>query len=176
MSFDDYLPHLFCLIDEEFDCLIRATGPLRHHGRPPTLHDGEVLTMVTAGEFLGIDTDKHIHAFFRRYHGREFPNPSRVHRTTFVRQAANLWRAAQLLHGRLVGRLPLADGASGRAALWLIDSFPLHACRFARAEGSRLFKGRGAAFGHDHVARGTSLGFRACTCAARTAGRWPESS
>ena len=159
MSFDDYLLRLFCLIDEGLQDLARAAGPRRHHGRPPTLADSEVLTMALAGEFLGIDTDRHIYAFFRRYHRREFPSLGRVHRTTFVRQAANLWRAAQLLHGRLVGRLPLADEVSGEAP-WLLDSFPLHVCRFARAKGSGLFKGRGAAFGHDHVARGTFFGFR----------------
>ena len=158
MSFDDYLLHLFCLIDEGIEELTRSAGPLRHHGRPPTLADSEVLTMVLAGEFFGIDTDRGIYAFFRRYHRREFPSLGRVHRTTFVRQAANLWRAAQLLHGRLVGRLPLRDEVSGEE-LWLLDSFPLHVCRIARARGAKLFKGT-AAFGHDHVARGTFFGFR----------------
>ncbi len=160
MSFDDYLLHMFCLMDEELKDLTRRVGPLRQHGRPPTLADSEVLTMVLAGEFLGIDTDKGIYAIFRRHHRREFPALARVHRTTFVRQAANLWRAAQLLHARLLGRLPLRDEAVDGEPLWLVDSFPLHVCRFARAKGSRLFKGHGAAFGHDHLERNTFFGFR----------------
>jgi hypothetical protein len=158
MTFDDYLLHLFCLVDDELAALVRATGPLRHHGRATTLADSEVLTMELAGEFLGLDTDEGIYAFFRRYHVREFPALARVHRTTFVRQAANLWRAAQLLQGRLAARLPVPDEVSGEA-LWLVDSFPLHVCRFARAKGSKLFKGT-AAYGHDHVARNTFFGFR----------------
>lgn len=159
MSFDDYLLRMFCLIDDELKDLARRTGPLRRHGREPTLADSEVLTMALAGEFLGIDTDEGTYAFFRRYHLREFPGLAHVHRTTFARQAANLWRAAQLMHERLAAHLPALDGVSGEA-LWLIDSFPLHVCRFARAKGSKLFKGQGAAYGHDHVVRNTFFGFR----------------
>ena len=82
-----------------------------------------------------------------------------MHRTSFARQAANLWRVAQLLHQQLVARLPTREPAAGREPLWLVDSFPLHVCRFARAKGSRLFKGS-AAFGHDHLERNTFFGFR----------------
>jgi hypothetical protein len=157
MTFDDYLLHLFYLVDTEYEAL--NLGRLRQRGPPPAPRDSEVLTMELAGEFLGIDTDTGIFAFFRRYHRPEFPALACVHRTNFVRQAANLWRVAQLLHARLLGHLPLRDEATGEA-LWLVDSFPLHVCRFARARGAKLFKGRGAAFGHDHVARGTFFGFR----------------
>jgi hypothetical protein len=158
MTFDDYLLHLFCLIDQGLSDLTRAVGPLRHHGRATVLADSEVLTMVLAGEFLGIDTDKGIFTFFRRYHLAEFPALGRVHRTNFARQAANLWRATRLLQGRLAARLPVDDEVSGEA-LWLLDSFPLHVCKFARAKGSKLFKGA-AAFGHDHLVRNTFFGFR----------------
>ena len=95
--------------------------------------------MELAGEFLGLDTDKAIYRFFRRYNWREFPALARVHRTTFTRQATALWRAAQLLHERLLALLPLRDEVGGDV-LWLIDSFPLHTCRSARAKGLRLFK------------------------------------
>ena len=156
MTFDDYLLHLFYLVDAEYGAL--GLGRLRRRGPAPALHDAEVLTMELAGEFLGLDTDRGIYRFFRRYHRREFPALARVHRTTFVRQAAGLWRVAQRLHERLVGLAPLRDEVSGEP-LWLIDSFPLHVCRFARAKGSKLFKGT-AAYGHDHVVRNTFFGFR----------------
>lgn len=151
MTFQDYLLHMFCLIDDQINDL----GRLRRHGPPPTLSDSEVITMELAGEFLGIDTDKGIYDFFRRYHAREFPALPHVHRTAFARQAANLWRVKQLLHERLLARIPLHEDP-----LWLIDSFPLHVCKFARAKGSKLFKGLGAAFGYDHLIRNTFFGFR----------------
>src|SRR5688572_11154550 len=100
MTFDDYLLHLFYLVDAEYEAL--DLGRLRRRGPPPTLHDSEVLTMELAGEFLGLDTDKGIYRHFRRHHRAEFPALARVHRTTFARQAAALWRVAQLLHRRLV--------------------------------------------------------------------------
>ena len=156
MDLETFITAVFCLTD---DVLRAQPQKLRQRGPAPRLADSEVLTIELAGEFLGLDTDKGIYRFFRRYHRREFPALAGVHRTTFARQAAGLWRAAQRLHERLVGLLPLRDEVSGEP-LWLIDSFPLHVCRFARAKGSRLFKGRGAAFGHDHVARGTFFGFR----------------
>jgi hypothetical protein len=156
MTFEDYLLHLFYLIDCEYEAL--NLGRLRGRGPEPRLHDSEVLTMELAGEFLGIDTDRGVYRFFRRYHLREFPALARLHRTNFVRQAANLWRVAQLLHQRLLAGLPLRDGVAGEA-LWLVDSFPLHVCKFARAKGSKLFKGH-AAFGHDHLVRNTFFGFR----------------
>ena len=107
MTFDDYLLHLFYLIDSEYEAL--HLGRLRGRGPLPALHDSEVLTMELAGEFLGIDTDKGIYQFFRRYHLREFPALTRVDRSNFARQAANLWRVGQLLHRRLVGKLPLGQ-------------------------------------------------------------------
>jgi hypothetical protein len=156
MTFDDYLLHMFCLIDDQLKALTATLphGRLRLHGPEPVLSDSEVITMEVAGEFLGLDADKAIYAHFRRYHLREFPALARVGRTTFARQAANPWRAKQLLHERVFALVPLHEDP-----LWLIDSFPLHVCRFARAKGCKLFAGQ-ASFGHDHVGRQTYYGFR----------------
>lgn len=151
MTFDDYLLELFYLIDTELEALKSEsdlTRPLRARGPDPTLHDSEVLTMTLAGEFLGLDTDKGIYAHFRRYHAREFPALSCVCRTTFARQAANLWRVAQVLQDRLAGRLPSGEPGAGQGELWLIDSFPLRVCKLPRVPSSKLFKGQ-AAYGHD---------------------------
>ncbi|MDB5297963.1 MAG: family transposase [Phycisphaerales bacterium] len=156
MTFDDYLLHPSYLVNTEYEAL--HLDRLRRRGPAPALRDSEVLTMELAGEFLGLDTDKAIYRFFRRYHRAEFPALARVHRTTFARRAVGLWRVAQLLHERLVGLLPLRYAVSGEPH-WLVDSFPLHVCRYARAKGSKLFKGN-AAYGHDHVVRNTFFGFR----------------
>jgi hypothetical protein len=164
MTFEDYLLNLFYLIDEELEALKRERGlaRLRSRGPEPVLADSEVLTMVLAGEFLGLDTDEGIYEHFRRYHRAEFPALSHVHRTTFARQAANLWRAGQLLHERLVGLLPLADPVDGEV-LWVIDSFagfPVRVCKLKRAPGSKLFKGY-AGYGHDPTqGRDCFFGFR----------------
>src|SRR5206468_6303118 len=164
MTFDDYLLHLFYLVDTQLEALkLELSLPrLRSRGPRPELHDSEVITMELAGEFKGIDTDKGIHAFFRRYHRGEFPALACVDRTTFARQGANLWRVKQLLQGRLFGLLPAADEALDGQVLWVLDSFPLRVCRFRRAPGHKLFRGA-AAYGRDPTdggREGRFYGFR----------------
>ena len=56
------------------------------------LSDAEVLTMETVGEFLGFSQDIALYRYFRRHYSHFFPAMAQVCRTTFVRQAANLWR------------------------------------------------------------------------------------
>jgi hypothetical protein len=160
MTFDDYLLHLFYLVDTQMGSL--NLPRLRSRGPAPTLHDSEVITIELAGEFLGIDTDEGIFAHFRRRHRAEFPGLASVCRTSFARQAANLWRVKQLLHGRVFALLPSADPVDGRV-LWVLDSFPLRVCRFRRAPAHKLFKGLGAAYGRDPTDGGRTgrfFGFR----------------
>jgi hypothetical protein len=53
--------------------------------------------MKIIGEFLGLDEDTQLFAYFRRHYAHYFPNLMRVHRTTFTRQAANLWKVKERL-------------------------------------------------------------------------------
>jgi hypothetical protein len=116
--------------------------------------DSEVITIELVGEFLGLDQDQAMFRHFRDHHADLFPGLKRITRTTFVRQAANLWKVKQRLHQRLVCRIPLHE-----VPLWLIDSFPLHVCRFARAKSCKLFAGT-ASFGYDPLLRNTFYGVR----------------
>ncbi len=77
---------------------------LRQSGPYPELSDSEVLTIEIVGEHLGIDTEEGLHAYFRRHYAEWFPVLRRVHRTTFMRQAANLWTAKQGLQKHLLDR------------------------------------------------------------------------
>lgn len=145
MTVTDYLLNVFYLIDTEIKAM--NLPRLRKRGPEPRLSDSEVITIELAGEFLGIDTDKGIYRFFRRYHGSEFPALAHVDRSTFARQAAALWRVKQLLHHRVLALLPLIDPVDGQR-WWVIDSFPIRTCRLARAPRGKLFKGL-ANYGHD---------------------------
>lgn len=163
MTFDDYLLHLFYLFDTELEALNLTPRALRLRGPAPALCDSEVLTIEAAGEFLGIATDAGLYEHFRRYHSGAFPALPRVTRTTFLRQAANLWAVKRLLHERLLRRLPAAAAAD---PLSIVDSFALHVCRFTRARKCRLFKGR-AAYGFDAAEHHHFYGFRVhlrCSC------------
>jgi hypothetical protein len=158
MTYEDYLLHAFYLIDSELEAL--NLPRLRHRGPSPKLHDSEVITMEIVGEFLGLDTDKGIWAYFRRHHEAEFPMLAHIDRTNFARQGASLWRVKQLLQEHLVRLLPWGDPAVAAQPLWLIDSFPLRVCRFKRAPRHKLFRGLGAAFGRDPTGERTFFGFR----------------
>jgi hypothetical protein len=137
---------VYCLIDDWL-----AGRRLRQRGPQPTLADSEVLTIECVGEFLGIDTDKGLYEHFRRYWGDWFPALERVHRTTFVRQAANLWAIKAQLRQQLLGRVGFDPQVS------ILDSFPMPVCRFGRAYRCRRLAGL-AAFGRDEGAKQTFYG------------------
>jgi hypothetical protein len=87
MDLENFIITVFCTIDDFF----RQSCPkLRERGPAPRLADSEVLTIEVVGEFLHIDTDWELYAYFRRRFGDHFPGLLTVHRTTFSRQAANL--------------------------------------------------------------------------------------
>jgi hypothetical protein len=152
VDLDTFIINVFCLVDDELREL-RAAQPWRRRGPEPVLADSEVLAMELAGEFLGLDQDKALYCYFRQHYQALFPNLGRVHRTTFLRQAANLWRMKEQLWQRLLPRIPHDP------QLAILDSMPLPICRFARANRCRRCRGE-AAFGRDHVAQQTFYGFR----------------
>ena len=148
MDLSTFIISVFCLIDD------RLKGRrIRQRGPAPKLSDTEVLTIEIVGEFLGMDTDKAIHLFFKRHYGAWFPALGEVHRTTFARQSANLWRIKELLWQELLLLTP------HEPAFALVDSMPLPACLFARAYRCKRFRGE-AAFGKDTLLKQTFYGFR----------------
>jgi hypothetical protein len=144
-----FIVAVFCLIDDR----IAELGRLRARGPTPTLCDSEVLTIEIVGEFLGLDEDTELFVYFRRHYAHFFPNLRCVHRTTFSRQAANLWKVKELLWQMLLAETP------HDRAFALCDSMPLPACLFARAHRCSRFKGE-AAFGKDILLKQTFYGFR----------------
>jgi len=152
MDLETLIIVVFCVVDDLVRDLCRERR-LRQRGPAPVLADSEVLTVEIVGESLGLGTDRGLHAYFRRHFGHLFPGLRRVHRTTFLRQAANLWVAKHALWRRLLAM----TGHDPAAAL--IDSLPVPVCRFARAHRCRGFRGL-AAFGHDALAHPTYYGLR----------------
>jgi hypothetical protein len=143
-----FIVAVFCLIDDRIEeRALRARGPL------PKLSDAEVLTIEVVGEFLGLDTDEAIFRYFRRHYGEWFPTLRFVHRTTFARQAANLWKVKEDLWQELLSLAP------HEPTFAICDSMPLPACLFARAYRCKRFRGE-AAFGKDTLIKQTFYGFR----------------
>jgi hypothetical protein len=126
---------------------------VRTRGPAPALADSAVLTMEVVGEFLGYDQDTAIYDYFRRHHAALFPRLPQVDRTTFTRQAANLWVVKEQLWQRLLDHLRYDP------ALSMVDSVPMPVCRFGRASHCSRFRGQ-AAFGRDTGSKATFYGFR----------------
>ena len=140
MDLDSLIITVFCQLDDAFNTCL-AGHRLRQRGPQPVLSDSEVLTMEVVGEYLGLDQDQHLFDYFRRHFAHFFPALARLHRTTFVRQAANLWQVKARLWQQVMRTLTF------NAELSLIDSFPrscLPLCTgevvssLARAVGLRL--------------------------------------
>lgn len=151
MELDDFIIAVFCLVEDKLK-VIPEYKHLRQRGPKPVLYDSEVLTMEFAGEMLAISTDKGIYNCFHRHYLHFFPSLKTIHRTTFVRQAANLWACKERLWQTIIESI-------GDNEFLIVDSFPIPVCQFARANRCRRFRGQ-AAFGHDELVRHTFYGFR----------------
>jgi Transposase DDE domain len=151
VDLDELIVGAFCTIDDALKDV--PASRLRTRGPAPALADSEVLTLEVVGEFLGLDQDVAIYRYFRWHYGHFFPALQRVHRTTFVRQAANLWAAKEWLWHAVLQQVPHDPTFA------LVDSFPLPICQFARAYRCRRFRGE-AAYGKDQLMRQTFYGFR----------------
>lgn len=152
MDLETFIVTTYCLVDDVLIDLERRI-PLRRRGPKPLLGDSEVVTMELVGEYLGIDTDVGLVRYFRQHHAALFPRITQVHRTTFARQAANLWVAKQEVWRWLI------DHLGGDPALSLVDSMPLAICRFAHAPACQCFRGI-ARFGQDTSSRTVYYGLR----------------
>src|SRR5438067_4707186 len=124
MDLDTLIVTVFCQIDDALAAALDGK-PVRQRGPLPLLADAEVLTMEAVGEFLGLDQDKAMFAYFRRHYAHFFPALRSLHRTTFARQAANLWKVKERVWQQTLTRLGYDPMLS------LIDSFPVPVCRFA---------------------------------------------
>ena len=149
MDLSTFIVTVFCLVDGWLE-----GRKLRQRGPAPKLSDSEVLTIEIVGEYLSIDTEKGLYAFFRNHYAEWFPALQEVHRTTFTRQMANLWVTKERLWRELLSRISFDPQIS------LVDSFPVPTCRFARAYRCRLLPEE-SAFGYDEVAKQTFYGMRA---------------
>ncbi len=152
MDLDDFISAVFCRVDEAIPAVVGAKR-LRQRGPHPVLADSEVLTMEVVGEYLGLAQDSALFAYVRRHYAHFFPALRTLHRTTFVRQAANLWRLKERLWQHLLDAVPHDPTFA------IVDRLPLPVCQFARAYRCRRFRGT-AAYGKDTLVRQTFYGLR----------------
>ena len=151
MPLDEFIINVYCEICEAYAAVART--PLRQRGFTPALSDEEALTMEIVGAYLAMSQDKQIWSYFHCHWRPWFPGLGT--RSTFVRQAANLWAIKQCIHRHWLKRL----GAC-KSAVHLVDGFPIPVCHFRRAHFSQVFRGE-ATFGYCASKAQTYYGFKA---------------
>jgi hypothetical protein len=155
MNRDELILACFCLIDDVLPAVLEGQR-LRQHGFAPKLRESEVITMEIVGSYLGYNQEKALFEYFLLHWNHFFPALLEVDRTTFVRQAANLWAVKERIWCLIRDNLLPYDPSTA-----IIDSFPLPVCQFARAPRCSRFKGEGG-FGKDHIASGRPSTAFAC--------------
>jgi hypothetical protein len=153
VDLETFIVAIFVRVDDLLTAWVAEVGPLRSRGPAPILYDSEVLTMEIVGEFLGLDQDRAIVDYFCAHHRALFPRIATVHRTTFARQASNLWVAKAALWERVVALIPHDPTLS------LIDSVPVPVCRQAYAPRCRGFRAE-ARYGWDASSKCFYYGLR----------------
>jgi Transposase DDE domain len=132
-STEDFIIAVFCCVDDLWHQVTQGQK-IRKGGFAPSLSDSEVITMEIVGEFYGLETDKGIWSYFKSHWSDLFPQMKS--RTTFVRQASNLWCYKQQLQKLLATNL-----GGFKTQVHLIDGFPIPLCHYQRANNCRLFIG-----------------------------------
>ena len=160
MNRDLFIINVYCLVAEHLALLKKQYHLQRGGGFAPALTDAEVITIEICGEYFKLNHDKDIYKYFAAHYRHFFPAlPSR---TTFVRQAANLWQWKDWLQLYLVQ-------VSGQAAdpCQSIDTLPLPVCTYTRAPRDRRFRTL-ADYGHCAAKKldyyGFKLGLRIARC------------
>ena len=128
---EEFIIAVFCCIEDWLNEIIQGKR-IRAAGFKPKLSDSEVITMEIVGEFRGLDQDKAIWQYFRDHWLCLFPHLGS--RSTFVRQAANLWSYKQLLQQNISRTL-----GGFTDDVHLVDGIPIPLCRITRAARCRLF-------------------------------------
>jgi Transposase DDE domain len=137
VDLNTFIVSVFCLIDDRLKGRHRS---YRSRGPAPKLSDSEVITMEIVAEFLGIDTDKGIYTYFKRHYSAWFPKLCEVHRTTFTRQAANLWKVKEILWQHIVEEEFAPHEEQETPPLMVIDSFPIPVCKKSRSYRCKVMR------------------------------------
>jgi hypothetical protein len=124
MERDIFIIRVYELVAETMR-IIQKSNPWRTRGCAPQLTDAEVITMEICGEFFKLHEDTEIYGYFKRHYHHYFPHlPSR---TTFVRQAANLWQVKVICQSLLV-----KQAGQQLDPVQSIDTVPLPVCTYTR--------------------------------------------
>jgi hypothetical protein len=151
MDRDTFIITVYCLVVESFKT-VKEQYPIRRGGFAPALTDEEVITMEICGAYFKLHQDKDLFDYFQS-HYREF-FPALKDRSSFVRQAANLWQVKTA-----IWQLILHHSGQQAHPVQVIDTLPLPVCTYTRSMRDRCFKTL-ADYGHCAAKKMDYYGFK----------------
>jgi hypothetical protein len=151
MDRDYFIILVYCLVCEHYQAIVTQQA-IRQRGPAPALSDEEVITMEICGEYWGYHQEEALYDYFRTHYAHFFPQLRE--RTSFTRQAANLWWVKMMIQHRLTV-------VSGQVAdeVQVIDTLPLPVCVYTRSCRDRCFK-PDADYGHCAAKKLDFYGFK----------------
>ena len=117
MDRDTFIITVYCLVVEIYK-MVKEQYKIRRGGFAPSLTDEEVITMEICGAYFKLHTDKDLFEYFQSHYKDFFP--ALKDRSSFVRQAANLWQVKTA-----VWRLIVKRSGQSKDPVQVIDTLPL---------------------------------------------------
>lgn len=151
MDRDTFIITVYCLVVETFKT-VKEKYKIRRGGFPPALTDEEVITMEICGAYFKLQTDKDLFDYFQSHYRNFFPHLK--DRSSFVRQAANLWQIKAAIWQLILQRSGQQDHP-----VQVIDTLPLPVCTYTRSMRDRCFKTL-ADYGHCAAKKLDYYGFK----------------
>ena len=161
MNRDDFIIHVYCLVCEHYDLLLRELPHgVRRGGFAPALSDCEAITIEVCGELMKMNDDVDLFTYFKTHYQAWFPHLRE--RSLFVRQCAGLWQVKAHIQRSLVACSGWADDP-----VQSVDTLPLPVCHKARRFVERCFQGQaddGYCSSKKEFYYGFKLGLRIARC------------
>ena len=151
MDRDTFIITVYCLVVETYQ-IVKDRYKIRRGGFAPSLTDEEVITMEICGAYFKLHQDKDLFDYFHTHYLHLFP--ALRDRSSFVRQAANLWHVKAELW-----RLLVMESGQHEAPVQVIDTLPLPVCTYTRSIRDRCFK-TVADYGHCAAKKLDYYGFK----------------
>lgn len=151
MDRDTFIITVYCLVVEAYKS-VKERYAIRRGGFTPALTDEEVITMEICGAYFKHHLDKDLFDYFQSHYRNFFPNLR--DRSSFVRQAANLWQVKVA-----IWQLILQRSGQQTQLVQVIDTLPLPVCTYTRSVRDRCFKTL-ADYGHCAAKKLDYYGFK----------------
>lgn len=130
-------------------------GNIPKVGKNPTFSDIKVITLSLAAEFLSIDSENRLFAFLKE--SEFFKSQNIIDRSCYNRRRKHLIPYYKTVLEHLSGMIAPDEDA------FIVDSFPIQICRFARAKRSKICKENfdtAPDFGYCAAQRSTYFGYK----------------